>query len=407
MRTFKWWVAAMAVVMTAAWAAAQTVDYGAAEAAVFATEKQPQAKELERTLEKSTYAAHTLAELTGMAINPLFVAAALGAYRYYTTPEEARTGLPWFYKPWFWAICLALAATVLIISLISDTINLPPAISAIPELCNKNIGLALTSPIVFGTITKFAGEANAAAPTAGLPYTGASVIPWDLFSGVSQTIWYISIVPMMLFTFFAMWLLNLTFDVLMLLSPFGFIDLGLKIARGIFFAVLLTVAVLAPQLVFVLVIPIMIVSIILFGWSARRVIMGFVFSWDFLFKRKGVAPVGEKGIVAFSDRGVKIPLRSVGRLTEKDGDLRFSYRRFLLFPRTITLHDPELILRSGFLCSKLCDNGTAAYLLPPRYRKYAAKEMQPYLRIQRVEYTVLKKGFRDIVEWFKRQSQAA
>lgn len=394
------------LVLTVA-AQVQARDSGADAASVFAVEKQSHVEELKETLVKSEYAAHTLAEITGMAVNPLFAAAALGAYRYCTAPAEARNGLPWFYKPGFWIICLVLAGSVLIFSLFSDIINLPPTIAAILELCNKNIGLALTSPIVFNAASKLADNMYAAEPANGLTYLCASFIPLDLFSvmplsGVPQTLWYMSIVPMLFFTFFAMWLLNLTFDVFILLCPFGFIDLCLKIARGIFLAALMAIAVLFPQLIFILVIPIMLVSVILFGWSFRRVIMAFVFSWDFLFKRGGGgAPVSEKGIVAFSGRGTNIPSKTFGRLTEKDGALRFSYRKFLFFPKTITLNNSNLVLTCGFLYSKLCDDGTAAYILPPRYQK-KIEEIQSYLTIHRFECSVLKKGFKGIVKWLKK-----
>jgi len=349
--------------------------------------------------------ANTMAILTGTANNTLLVSGAIGAYKYYTTPDETRNLLPWYYRPWFWVICLALVAFAYIPSIPANIFNLPPTISKFIELCNKKIGLLLASPILFDTcisLVKQLAETASSVITVDKQYVYASssIIPWEGLSGAAQVFWFIAIVPMLFFVFFAMWLLNYGFDVLIFLCPFGWIDLLLKIARGIFFVLLLVTAIYFPQLVYVLIIPVMVISILLFGWSVRRAIMGLVFLKDFIIRKKEVS-VDENGILVFSGSNKGIKTKSIGKLTEKDGDLFFSYRRFFLFRNTVTIDRSEMVLRKGFLYSTIHNRGIAVFALPPRYQK-VAEEVTAYLGADRMEESSLKKGLKGIMEWFKR-----
>ena len=247
--------------------------------------------------------ADTLATLTGTAVNPLLISGVIGVYKYYTAPDEAKNLLPWYYKPWFWTICLVLVALAYIPSIPSDIFNLPPTASKFIELCNKKLGLLLTSPILFNICTTLAKQFSVAASSVfavDRQYVYASILPWEWLSGLPQIFWFLTIIPVTFFVFFAMWLLNYVFDLLIFLCPFGWIDLLLKISRGMFFALLLVAAVYIPLLVYVLVIPVMIISVLLFGWSARRTITGFVSLRDFVFRRKE-ASAGEKAGLVFSD----------------------------------------------------------------------------------------------------------
>jgi len=362
--------------------------------------EQLQSQEIEEYLAEHKNINNTIATLTGTAINPLLIPGTIGAYKYYTTPNEARNLLPWFYQPWFFGICLVLATLAYIPAIPADFLNLPPAFSKFIELCNKKIGLLLASPLLFDTVTSLAKQLAETAPSAftvDRQFVYASVVPWERLSGIPQVLLFIAIVPMLLFVFFAMWLLNYVFDVLIVLCPFGWIDLFLKILRGIFYALLLITAVYFPQLIYILVIPVAIVSILLFGWSVRRAIMGLVFLNDFIFRNKN-APVGKIGLLAFwgSKKGVKN--KSIGRLTERDGDLSFSFRRYFLFRNTVAIDRSEIVVKKGFLYSTIHNNGVAVCALPPRYQN-STEEIKTYLDA-RIEDGALKKGLKGIWEWF-------
>ncbi|MCL2102265.1 MAG: hypothetical protein FWH22_11210, partial [Fibromonadales bacterium] len=280
--------------------------------------------------------------------------------------------------------------------------NLPSFISGFIELCNKKLGLLLTTPIIFDSVSTLARELAGAAYsalTANQPYSAASFVPWEWLSALPEILWFITIVPMLLFVFFSIWLFNYTFDVLIFLSPFGWLDLSIKILRGIFYVVLLALAVYFPQLVFVLVIPISIISVLMFGWSVRRIVMGFVHFKDFLNKNKETY-IGKNGVAAFAGPYLGVPTKCFGRLTEQDGNLLFAWRRFFIFRRTKIIKNPRLVLIKGFFNSSLYNGSIFLCTLPPRYKKNDGL-LQSYLGIESIGDSKLKKGLKGIVEWIR------
>src|SRR5688572_24744065 len=46
--------------------------------------------------------ARTVTLTTGVPISPMLGVSALGAWRWWQTPEVARAALPWYARPWFW-----------------------------------------------------------------------------------------------------------------------------------------------------------------------------------------------------------------------------------------------------------------------------------------------------------------
>ena len=361
-----------------------------------------QNSEIIEYLEKSKNFTHTLAILTGTAVNPLFVTSAVGIYEYYSTPQEKRDQLPWFYSSWFLILCISLVVIAFLISIPSSVTNLPPTISAFVELCNKKIGLLMTTPIILDMVTtnaKLLAENVHSKLTADSVYFHASFIPTEFLSAIPSTIWLILIVPMLLFTFFTIWFLNYVFDILIFLCPFGWVDLCLKIARGIFFAILLAVAIFFPQLTFGLFLIVAIISILLLGWSVRWVVMGIIFLKDFLFRNENV--FNEKSIIAFSNSSIGIPSRCFGRLTNNEGQIRFLYRKFFLFPKAVTIKSTELLLKKGFLFSKITNDRNAIGILPPRYQN-VSEQIQNLLNIQRIEdKSQIKNGINNFVMFVK------
>jgi hypothetical protein len=362
-----------------------------------------QTAEAEEYFETNKEVAGKLAVLTGTAYNPLLISGIVGSYKYYNTPAEERNSLPWYYSFWFCTACLILVALSFLVSIPSIFINLPSSVSAAVELCNKNIGLIVTTPIVFAGVISLsnllADNANSS-QISDQTYLYSSFIPMEWLPSISQNLWGIAIVPMLLFVFFAIWLFNYVFDVLMLLNPFGWIELFLKIARGLFYVILLAASVFFPQLIFVIVFVVAVISVFMFGWSIRRVVMGFVFLKDFLNKNKETS-IDENGIVAFSNSITGIPSKSIGRLTEKDDELLFFYKKFFLFSKTASIGKSEPVLKKGSIYSQIYNNRTALCLLPPRYQK-AIEQVQAHLSIYRIEDSATKKG----IKWLKEKLSA-
>src|SRR6185295_9650190 len=57
-------------------------------------------------------AAQTLSMITGVAISPLLGVGAVGAWKYFETPEDKRANLVWYAQPWFWVPALLLVGLV-------------------------------------------------------------------------------------------------------------------------------------------------------------------------------------------------------------------------------------------------------------------------------------------------------
>jgi len=365
--------------------------------------KQEPSKNLEakKHFEQSKSLSQNITQLSGIALEPTLVVGAMGAYKYLTSSKETKELLPWYCMPWFWIVCLILYLVLHSPTALS-AINLPSQISSALKACDKQIGLLVTSPVVVDQVMDVAGTLSAEVAFSGAQpsaYLSASIIPLELLSGLPTVFWFIAIVPMLFFVFFSMWLLNFVFDMLVFLSPFGFVDAALEFFRIAFYAILLAVAIFIPQLVFVLIIPIAVISVIMFGWSIRRCVMGFVFFKDFI-NRKKESSINEKGIVAFAGQSLGFPNKCCVKIIKKDENLQLSYKRLFLFKKTKTIDNPELTLKRGVLYSGLYNNGTFICTLPLRYQKIMEK-VQTNLNIHKIEDSYLKKGITGMVEWTK------
>jgi hypothetical protein len=358
-------------------------------------------QDVKEHFEQSKLLSQNVAQLTGMALEPLLVIGAIGAYKYLTSSEEAKSLLPWYYMPWFWLICLIVYAAVHFPTALS-VIGFPSQISSAFKAGGKVIGLVVTSPIIFDQVTTIARTPrmqDAFSSAQPYQYLSASFVPWEWFSGTPEIIWFITIAPMLFFIFFAMWLLNFVFDMLTFLSPFGFIDALLEFFRIVFYTVLLVVAIFLPQLVFFLVIPLAFISIISFGWSVRRTVMGFVFIRDFINRKKETS-IDEQGIAAFAGPSLGCSNKCYGKLTKKDEYLLFSYKKYFLLRKAKIINSSELVLKKEILYSNLYSNGVLVCTLPLRYQKIAEK-VKMNLNVQRIEDGNLKKGLNGMIEWIK------
>jgi hypothetical protein len=231
-------------------------------------------------------------------------------------------------------------------------------------------------------------------------YLCASLIPLGWLAGVPEFIWFTIIKVMMFFVFVSIWMLNYTFDALIFLCPFGWVDALLKSARGAIYGALTTLSLISPPLAFIVTLPIIFIAIKLFGWSVRRIVMTFTFVPDFFNRKKETVIDNERGIVVFSESGLKMPAKRMGWLREDSGEWSFTYKKYFLFKKTVIVDKAEPVLKKGFLYSTIRSQKTAVCSLPPRYQKIT-KQVQAYLGIEKLVEGKLKKGLKATVEWVK------
>ena len=349
----------------------------------------------------------SISEMTGVAINPLLVTTAIGVYRNIKAGSaDARSELPWYFQTWFILICGIMALLSFLISIPSITMNLPPQVSSIIEQSNKVIGLVLATPVVFDLISPISSLlANNvhAAITANEMHAYASVIPMGILAGILAGIpgfiWSVAASVMLFFVYVAIWLMNFTFDTIIFLCPFGWADAILKSMRAAYFTFLAILSAIYPPLAFIITLPVIIIAVILLGWSVRRFVMGFVFLKDFLSKRKETV-IDEKGILAFSESGLGMIRKHLGRLKAENGKWIFTYRKLFITEKTITVDKAESILKKGFIYSEIRQNEKLLCSLPPRYQKIA-DQVQTNLNIEKVDDGGLKKGIKAFTAWIK------
>jgi len=346
--------------------------------------------------------ANSMSQITGTAISPLIATACIGTYKYINTAKDMRGDLPWYYRPGFIVICIVLSVLVFLIELPSTVGNLPPQVSEIIKRTNHILGLVLTTPLILSLISPAAALLADNAKAALVSNTGfvyASIIPLGWIATVPGLILSIVTSIALFFVYIATITLNTVFDVLIFLCPFGWIKTLFNTIRGGFLGILTILSAIYPPLSFIITIPVMIISVIVFAWSVRRVVMGFIYMKDFIFKKKEMK-MNEKGILAFSEKGIKMPTKCMGRIIDKDGNWIFTYRKFFIFEKAITVEKNEPSLKKGFLYSQVFNKEITVCSLPPRYQKFT-EYVQTELKIEKLEDGKLKKGIKALFAWIK------
>jgi len=360
---------------------------------------QDQAAIHEKEINNINEVAKTMSQYTGNAVNPLLATAFIGIVKNITASSETRAQLPWFYQMWFIALCIILVLISYILSIGSD-FNIPPQVAEIVEIFNKVLGLAITTPIIFTLINSLSPEISNKIQASFIEndiYVYASAFSW--LAQIPLIIWKIIVFIMLFFVYISIWIFNSVFDVFVFLCPFGWLHTFLKIIRGIFYTLLLILTAIYPPLALILIIPIIIVSVLFYGWAVRRLIMGFVFIKDFLCKKKETV-IDDKGILVFSEAGFGMPKKRMGRLKFIDDKWSFAYRKYFMFKKTLLINKTESVLKKGFIYSDIRDKKSLVCSLPPRYQK-KAEGVQFYLGIEKLEDTKLKKGLKAMFAWIK------
>ena len=310
--------------------------------------------------------AHTVTTVTGVAISPLLGASAYGAFKYFKTEASQRDKLPWFAQPLFWAPALLLVGVVAL----KDTggVVIPTALKkpldVAEALENKISGLVAAGAFVPIIASVFGSDAVKEAVAGHAMFASLGI------SGIFNLL----MVPFAIIAFAVVWLAAHAINMLILISPFGTVDAGLKAFRTFLLSTVTITGFANPMVGLVWSLIIIVASYFLAGWAFRLTVCGTQFIWDyFTFGRTRFQP-DAKGNAMFLVRETdKVPIRTYGTLARNDaGELVFTYRPWLLLaPRTLTLPKGNYAVGKGIFHSEVVavhgEDHTAVFTLPPRY----------------------------------------
>jgi hypothetical protein len=345
---------------------------------LFAASTSSAAKPAEKT--PGVEIAGLLTQVTGVAISPLLGVSAIGAYRWAQadTPEQ-KAALPWFANPAFWMCGLLLVTAVAAKDTLGAT--LPPGwkkpLDVADTLENKVSGLVAAGAVIpslisFGAKFITSGGTDAAVSVTVMP--GLAMLP----VAAIDSSWLLSIlmVPLSVAVFAIVWLSSHAINVLILLSPWGAIDAGLKAVRTSLLGLVTATAWIDPVVGATLSAVIVVIAYFTAGWAFRLMVFGSVFSWDFLTfrsRRFNLLADGNKLFTGGKFEGV--PARTYGRLyQDPDGGLTLRYRPWLVLPeRSVAVPREGLVVGRGVFYSEVLghdpksDQNRVLLLLPPRY----------------------------------------
>ncbi|HZI07856.1 MAG TPA: hypothetical protein VEZ71_27805, partial [Archangium sp.] len=314
-----------------------------------------------------------LATLTGVAMSPLLGMGLMGASAYLQAPVDTRASLPWHLQPWTWGPGLLL---VLCVALKDSLLALPgfsflkkPLDAA--EVVENKVSGAVAMPFV----AKSAAAALAlplAATVAGaaqlaLPAAHAAGPAGVSLSGAAGAAFYGVALVLAAGAFALVWLVSHAVNVLVLFSPFAVVGTALKIVRLVLLGLPMLCAALSPSLGILVCAAYLALAWWLSGWAFRLLVLGWVFSLDFLLLRWRRQSVEGPAVRAFAAELEGVPVRTYGTLARSEaGAVVFTFRPWLVLPaRTVRLAESVagLEVEKGLLSSAVARVGPARQAL--------------------------------------------
>lgn len=362
-------------------------------------------KEIERL--PGVELAESAATATGIAITPLLGVSAVGAWRYLRTDASQRHRLPWFASVWFWVPGLALALLLVIKDPLLGVVPTAKKPLDAADVIENKASAALASPTVVplfvSAFTVAGGLAERSPAEPGLALAGFDLValgslPRALALGVGAVAF--------LAAFLCIWLAFHVINVLILLSPFGLLDVLLRSVKLVVLVTLLGATAIHPYLGFLVSVLILVAAIPIAGWAFRLSVFGGVLATDLLLfrhRRKGLA-LPLRSFTA-GKLGAARP-RTYGVVTTDEEGLLFSYRPWLVLPRrSERLPEGCYAVLRGLLYPGVGVRSEGSPLravlrLPPRYRSHEF-ELASELRIFDVEDLALRRGLRALFGWVR------
>ncbi|MBX3732536.1 MAG: hypothetical protein KF791_08075 [Verrucomicrobiae bacterium] len=312
--------------------------------------------------------ADTLSQITGIAISPLLGMGALGAYKYYRTPEIERARLPWYAQPWFFSAALLVVGLCMAKDAAGPAVPtaLKKPLNLLELFENKASALLATGVIVPLALELF--EHLKAVDSTELDFAGAHLAAANL-----HVLGGLIAVPFALAIYAVVWLVSHTINVLVLISPFTTVDAALKSLRAGILGTVVGAGALDDRLGAGWAIVVVLICVLLAPWAFRTVVFGTVFAWDLVtFRRRRFVPE-RSGNWMFSARPIgTAPSRAFGLLrTTAIGGLEFVWRPWLVFPaRVEPLPEGRYWVGRGLIHSQILrqegDRPADVFNLPPR-----------------------------------------
>ena len=320
--------------------------------------------------------AQTVSAVTGIAISPLLGVGAVGCYQYVRSSDRSK--LSWYAQPWFFLPALALVGLVAAKDVLGAATppGLKKPIDVAETLENKVSGIVAT-----GAIVPMIGNFLHAA----VPHSGLDIGSLHLAAIDATPLLQILATPFALAAYAIVWMAAHSIQVLILLSPWGVVDVVLKSIRTALLSALAGIAYINPWLGAALSILLILLAYFIAGWSFRLTTYGTVFCWDFFtFRRTRFTPgTGENW--AFAARAIgEVPIRTYGRLRKASGGgLEFSYRPWLfLAEKRESLPAGSLVvgraLHHPTLESVAEGSERRLFNFPPRFRGHEEALAQAY-----------------------------
>lgn len=349
--------------------------------------------------------AQGISEITGTAVSPLLGVSAVGAWKYYRTPEAQRDKLPWYCHPYVWGMGFSLLA----LCFLKDSLGtIAPAIVKKPldmlELFENKISALVASAAFVPLIASEMARHLKSPDQAMLMLPGGSdFLPMAMIGFDFR----ILLVPICLASFLVVWITSHAINVLITLCPFGFIDALLKLARMSLLALLVVTYSISPYVGAALSVLIIAVAAWCAPWAFRLTVFGAAFASDTILSRRArrrATPAEPHAFIAQAAAGV--PSRTYGRIVRSsDGVVQFKYRPWLVLPsRTVQLPTGRLAISKGvffpslLVCDETSSTTSRVCMLLPRYR--AQEEVVAgHLDIQDLRDSPLTKGFKAMKNW--------
>lgn len=331
--------------------------------------------------------ATAISTVTGIAISPLLGTAGYGAYQWFTAKDGTRDKLPWYSQMKFWLPALLVVAAVAAKDALGATV--PPGwkkpLDVLETVENKLSGLVAAGaviPFTIDTMSKLLVGREAELAASGVPSSGLAMIQF----GAIDFSWLLNLltVPFGIAVFAVVWLASHAINVLILLSPWGAIDAGLKAVRTGLLGLVTAAATTDPRWGAIFSILIIIVSYLVAGWAFRLTVFGAVFSWDFLSRRcRRFSPAPERNKMFAGANFTGVPVRTYGWLTRgADGALQFVYKPWMLLKERVApvpAETPSVAVGKGlFFSNMIAADGRTLFLLPPRYRTHEDEMVRIY-----------------------------
>ncbi len=368
--------------------------------------------ERETALGRGQEISNAVSSVTSTSISPLLGVCIFGAYQYARTPESERARLPFFARPRVWVSLMILLALIFLKDTIGGSIPLlKKPLDALEVLVvNKASLVLLAIPFMFDQVLPLAGLRS----VTSLISLYEPVVYAEDASG-----WHTAgrigmatlLVTAGLFVTVVVWLIGHAIDVLVLLSPFPFVDVFFK---GIRTAILL--AILIPWFVdrragLIVALIVIAIAILLFAKALRLAILGSIFAWDLIrlmvFGRHE-RPEAAHPIVGFTAGNIHgLPSQAFGTLERSpSGILEFRTRRLGFGPtRRVRLEDAvDYEVGRGMLypCITLPQGSGYAlqFRLPPRYNGIE-EWVQSSLGMSGIRDIRLRKGLKAFWRWIE------